>query len=86
MADEIDRGDYAPGWDEIPDQESSFDLRNNAEARKPWVVLLEFFRNGSKPPDIFPCTFGQLTNYKKSKKRTPSEQDFSSTSLVLKLM
>lgn len=65
MGNEVDHGDYAPGWDNIPDQESNFALQNNAEARKAWVVLLEFFRNGSKPLMILPCAFGQPTNVKK---------------------
>lgn len=48
MGNKVDPGDYAAGWDKTFQQHDHLAFRNNVEARKSWVVLLEFFRNGSK--------------------------------------
>ncbi|KAH8808632.1 hypothetical protein F5884DRAFT_900848 [Xylogone sp. PMI_703] len=48
MFDEIDPGDFAPGWDDIPEQTDFQTFQNNAEKRKPWVVLLRFSKDGKR--------------------------------------
>ena len=65
MVDGVDHGDYAPGWNNLPEQENNYTLQTSEEARKArkaWVVLLEFSRNGSEPTKPPPHAFGQLTN------------------------